>query len=83
MATCDVALIREQGVNFAVVCVADHVIDSPSQREDAVEAWAIELGVPVALMGAQRHRTYGRRDIVNWLSSVHLGQLPWRRATLS
>ena len=83
MATCDVALVREQGINFAVVCVADHVLDSPSQRRDAIEAWVGELGVPVALLGAHRHRTYGRPDIVDWLSSVHLGQLPWRRATLS
>lgn len=83
MATCDIALIREQGVNFAVVCVADHVINSPSQREDAVEAWTYELGVPVALMGAQKHETYGRHDIVDWLSGVHPGRLPWRRATLS
>jgi hypothetical protein len=83
MATCDIALIREQGINFAVVCVADHVIHSPSSREETVRAWTYELGVPIALMGAQQGRTYGRRDIVNWLSNVDPGRLPWRRATLS
>ncbi len=83
MATCDVALIREQGVRFAVVCVADHVIDSPHQRENALAAWASELGVPIALMGARRHRTFGRPDIVRWLANINPGCLPWRRATIS
>ncbi|GJE61614.1 hypothetical protein [Methylobacterium trifolii] len=83
MATCDVALVRQGGVNFAIVCVADHVINSTSSSEQMVRAWTYELGVPVALMGARQHNTYGRRDIVDWLSNVHPGRLPWRRATLS
>ncbi|MEH3063663.1 MAG: hypothetical protein PGN33_13280 [Methylobacterium radiotolerans] len=83
MASCDIALVREQGIDFAVVCVADHVIDSPSSRDEAVRAWTYELGVPVALMGARQHGTYGRHDIVDWLSGVNPGRLPWRRATLS
>ena len=83
MGTYDVALIREQGINFAVVCVPDGLIASPSQRDQAVRAWCRQLGMPVALLGARQHRTYGRADIVRWLSSISLSRLPWRRVTVS
>ncbi|WP_445493189.1 hypothetical protein [Rhodopseudomonas sp. RCAM05734] len=81
MATGQIALIREQGVNFGVVCVPDHVVDHPNQREDQLRIWTAQLGVPVALLGAQRHRTYGRKDIVGWLGSVDVNRLPWRNMT--
>lgn len=83
MSTCDIALIRQQGINFAVVCVADQVINCSTQRERTLRAWTYGLGVPVALMGSRAHETYGRRDIVRWLSNRDPGLLPWRRATLS
>jgi hypothetical protein len=83
MATWQVALVREQGVEFGVVLVRDHVVDTPSERDDLVRAWTMELGRPAVLMGDHRHRTYGRRDIVDWLSTVHPSQLPWRRMTVN
>jgi len=83
MATWQVALVREQGVEFGVVVVQDHIIDNPSERERLLSAWAAELGRPVALMGGQRSRTFGRTDIVNWLSNVHPSRLPWRQVTIN
>lgn len=83
MSTWDVALVREQGVNFAVVSVRDSVITSPSERDDLIQAWIAQLGVPVVLIGARQHRTYGRQDIVRWLGKVHVSRLPWRRMTLA
>lgn len=83
MASCDVALIREQGVEFAVVCVEDRVLSNPSERESAVVAWQSELGRPVTLMGAHRHETFGRSDIVRFLQNVNPSRLPWRRYTVS
>lgn len=79
MSTWQVALVREQGVEFGVVVVQDHVIDNPTERENLLSVWTSELGRPVALMGGHRHRTYGRRDIVNWLMSIDPSRLPWRR----
>lgn len=83
MSTWQVALIREQGVEFGVVVVQDNVIDNPSQRENLLRFWTAQLGRPIALLGAQRHRSYGRREIVNWLASVHPSQLPWRQITMA
>lgn len=76
----DFALVREQGMNLAVVCVEDSVLDSPSRSEETHRAMQARYGVPTAIVGAQRHRIYGDRRIVPWLSSIDLRRLPWRRA---
>jgi hypothetical protein len=83
MATWQVALVREQGVEFGVVVVQDHVIDNPTERDNLLSWWTAQLGRPVALLGSQRHRSFGRRDIVNWLRNIHLSQLPWRQMTIN
>lgn len=83
MATWQVALVREQGIEFAVVCVRDSVINDPSQRDQLVRAWTFELVRPAVLLGERQHRLYGRNDIVRFLSNVHLSQLPWRQMTLA
>ena len=73
-----VALIREQGQDFAILMVKDGVIADPSLREDMIALGEHEFGVRTALMGERQHRTYGPDDIVRWLSSVSIAQLPWR-----
>ncbi|AWM88623.1 hypothetical protein C4E04_19060 [Microvirga sp. 17 mud 1-3] len=83
MSTWQVALVREQGVTFGVVSVRDSVIDSPSQRDDLIRWWTMKLGCPAVLIGAQRHRTYGRQDIVRFLRNVHPSQLPWRKMNVA
>lgn len=83
MTTWQVALVREQGVEFAVVCVRDSVVDSPGERDELIRWWSLQLMRPVALIGAERHRTYGRRDIVDFLGSVHPSQLPWRQMNVA
>lgn len=72
------ALVREQSQNFAILMVKDSVITDPSAREDVLAFGEQEFGVRTALMGEQQHRTYGPDDIVCWLSSVYVEQLPWR-----
>ncbi len=83
MANWQVALIREQGINFGVVIVQDHVIDNSNERDDLCRWWTNQLGYPIALMGAHRHRTYGRSDIVRWLSSIDPSRLPWRQINIA
>lgn len=83
MSNWNVALVREQGINFAVVSVKDSVLGNPPSRDNLVKAWSAELGRPAVLIGAQQHRLYGRPDIVRFLSNVHPSQLPWRTVTLS
>lgn len=83
MTSWQVALVREQGINFGVVVVKDHAIDNPSERDELCRWWALHLGCPIALMGERQRRTYGRRDIVNWLASIDPSRLPWRQMTVA
>lgn len=79
----DAALVKEQGVHFAVVVVQSHVLNNPSQRSEAQQGFqALFPGYNIILM-AQTSRGvptyYGRPDIVRFLSKVHISQLPWKR----
>lgn len=73
------ARLREQGVTFGVVIVKDYVIDQ-SDVDDTVSCWSRWLGCPTILLGAQRHKLYGRKDIVRFMSGVSLSRIPWREA---
>lgn len=77
-----VALVREQGQDFAVVVVKDHVVRSPNERQQTI-AWAEqEFGVRAVLMG-EHGSTWGDRDIVRWLENVPVEALPWREYTVN
>ncbi|MDT3416138.1 hypothetical protein QO009_002006 [Brevibacillus aydinogluensis] len=81
----DGAVIKEQGVTFAIVIVKPHVLNSPS-REDVRDSFrSVFPGIPIILM-AQDSRgvpTYhGRKDIVRFLSRVHPSRIPWKRYTV-
>lgn len=75
----DVAFVREQGVSFAVVCVPDRVAEGSIEREGTYHLWTRDLGLPVVLMGANRHYCYGHKNIVPFVSSIDPRRLPWRR----
>ncbi len=79
------AVIREQGVTFAVVVVQRHVIDSTSEAGRAIVAFQPFFpGLPVVLMAQDAWGTptfYGRRDIARFLASVPLSAIPWKRYT--
>jgi hypothetical protein len=83
----DGAVIREQGVTFAIVVVKQHVLNSGSQALSAVRGFARYFpGLPVILMGQDgggRPTYYGRRDIVNFLSNISPARIPWRRYSVS
>lgn len=79
------ALVREQGVTFAIVIVKPHVLDSGHQADNVADSFQSAFpGVPIVLM-AQNGRgvpTYrGRRDLVSFLSRVPVRAIPWRRYT--
>ena len=83
MGSWQVALVKEQDVEFAVICVQDNVIDSPHERDPLIAWWCDQLERPVVLLGARRHRLFGRHDIVNFLSHVEPSRLPWRQMTVA
>ena len=77
------ALIREQGVTFAIVIVKPHVLQGDDQARAAISSFQpLFPGAPIVLM-AQNHRGiptyYGRKDLVRFLSRVPMGSIPWKQ----
>jgi hypothetical protein len=79
MAIGNVALIREQGVEFAVVCVTDSVIEDQIQRARVQSGWRVRFRRPVVLLGSRQHALFGREDLVRFLRRTDVGRLPWRQ----
>lgn len=79
--TGEVALIREQGQDFAVLTVKPHVVQSSQEREAAMAAARQAFGMRTALL-AEDGRTWGPTDIVRWLANVDIRRLPWRQFTV-
>jgi len=81
------ALVREQGVTFAVVAVKRHVLDSRQQANQTIRSISPAFGrVPIVLMGQDSRGTasyYGRDDIVRFLSNVPLHAIPWKDYSLN
>src|SRR4051812_38192590 len=80
--TIEGAVIREQGVTFAVVVVKRYVLNSSFEADRAIRSFQpLFPGLPVVLM-AQDGRSvptyYGRRDISQFMASVPLGRVPWK-----
>ncbi|MBK5218920.1 MAG: hypothetical protein JJE35_03925 [Thermoleophilia bacterium] len=78
----EVALIREQGQDFAVLVVKNSVISNAQARDEMAEFGFREFGVRTALL-SEDGRTWGDKDIVNWLEGVFLEQLPWREFSMA
>lgn len=81
------AVIKEQGVKFAVVVVKRHVIQAQHEARKVMGDFGqIFPGIPIVLM-AQDGRgvpTYlGRPDIAKFMSRVPLGAIPWKEYTIS
>lgn len=81
------AVIKEQGVTFAIVIVKPHILNSQTVSENTSRGFhQVFPGMPIILM-AQSSRdipTYwGRTDIVNFLANLHTSQIPWKEYTLS
>jgi hypothetical protein len=75
------AVVREQGVTFAVVAVKPAAL-RPHARDGALASVRPRFpGLPVVLMaqdtgGAPTY--YGRRDISLFLARVLFSRIPWR-----
>lgn len=84
MARLKAALVREQGVTFAVAMVRNHVVLCQQQSAEAMRAVSVALGCPlVVLMGETNQRLRGNRaDVVRFVESVHPARLPWRTWTV-
>lgn len=81
------AVIKEQGITFAIVVVRMQVVNSQSQSEEAIQSFSTLFpGMPIVLMvqdsrGTPKYR--GRKDIVNLLANLHISQIPWKEYTFN
>jgi hypothetical protein len=81
------AVVKEQGVTFAIVIVKPNVIENHSEAKQAIVSFSgIFPRTPVVLMAQDysgRPTYYGRTDIVNFLASVPMEAIPWKEYTLN
>lgn len=81
------AVIKEQGVKFAVVIVKKSVFDNSFERDKALASFSPFFpGLPVLLMAQDYSGNpsyYGRPDISRFLASVPLAAIPWKEYTVS
>ena len=80
------AVIKEQGLTFAIVIIKKHILDSRYESEKAISSFRPYFsGIPITLMAQDssgRAHYRGRKDIVNFLSNLHISQIPWKEYTV-
>lgn len=83
----DAALVREQGVKFAVVVVSSGTTSNRASARAAIVAYRRIFGLPLVVLMEQDARGvptyYGRPDIVRFLSGIDFRQLPWSRYSVN
>ena len=76
------AVIIEQGVTFAVVAVRQEVTQYTTRAiKTRQRLQSVFKNMPIILMSMDSHgkpHYYGRRDIVQFLNSIRVSQIPWR-----
>ena len=81
------AVIREQGVTFAIVVVRQSVLQSTTEANRAIQSFQPAFpGMPVVLMaqdGRGRPTYFGRRDLSQFMANVPLRAVPWKRYTIN
>ncbi len=80
------AVIREQGVTFAVVIVKPHVVNNSYEARGTMAGLAPVFRMPIVLMAQDGHGRptyYGRPDIARFMSSVPLHAIPWKQYTIN
>ena len=80
------AVIIEQGVTFAIVVVRQSVTNYTSRIiRTRQQLQGFFPNMPIILMSQEKNGTshyYGRRDIVEFLKTIRLDQIPWKEFTI-
>lgn len=80
------AVIREQGVTFAVVVVKPHVVGNSTEAQSAIAGLTPTFRMPVVLMSQDSRGVptfYGRPDIAKFMSRVPIQAIPWKKYTIN
>lgn len=79
------ALVREQGVEFAIIVVKQFILNDSFRSKKIVSQFQLHFKRPVVLMSQDSRGipTYlGRSDLVRFLAHVPLNAFTWRKFTL-
>lgn len=81
------ALIKEQGVSFAIVVVKPSVLEISTRTEETRQGFSSYFpGVPIVLMAQNNSGTptfSGRRDIVKFLANINPSRIPFKRYSVN
>jgi hypothetical protein len=81
------AIVKEQGVTFAIVIVKPHVLKNSSEANKIQFSCTKYFpGMPIILMAQDSRGVptyYGRKDIVDFLANIPTSCIPWKRYTFS
>jgi len=79
------AVIKEQGVIFAVVIVKKSVVDNSIEANKTIKSFqSLFPGIPIVLMAQDHNGTptyYGRQDVSHFLANIPLHAIPWKEYT--
>lgn len=81
------AIIKEQGVTFAIVIVKKSLLDNVSKANEIIQSFqaGVFSGIPVVLMAQDssgRPTYYGRKDISKFMANTPLRAIPWKEYTI-
>lgn len=82
------AVIKEQGVTFAVVVVKKSILDNRSEADRIIRAFQSQVfrGLSVVLMAQDSRGVpvyYGNNNIAKFMASVPLRAVPWREYSIN
>lgn len=77
------AVVKEQGLTFAVVVVQPAVLTNQTEAQKTVTSLKpLFPNMPIVLMAQEqggKARFVGREDIAKFLASVPVSSIPWKR----
>lgn len=83
----DGALIKEQGVSFAIIVVKPLILNSSSEIAKARKFFSTYFsGIPIVLMAQDNSGIptfQGRSDIVDFLSNISIARIPWKTYSIN
>ena len=81
------AVIIEQNITFAVVIVKRSYLSDKNAADGLIDSLQPSFGgIPVVLMAQDENGTpkyYGRKDIAQFLMTVPVENIPWKKYSLS
>jgi hypothetical protein len=85
--TFEAAIVKRQGVTFAIVAVSKQILDHKIVAgETKKKLKPLFNNLPIVLMAQDADGTptfYGRKDLVRFLTRVKLKDVPWKEYTIT